>query len=289
MNPRLRNLPCWCGSGRRLKHCHRTEKPRTTNVHFNFGTPVQPDGILFNRLTGKIEFYKNGEVLRPAQSRADTTYPRLKGPKVLSRTFFSGDSPVYATDAALRHFDQLYFVDTNSSETATGKISVGVVAQGEVRPIDPDRSFAFSVVNTAFEFRNARGNPERYSWRALIERVRNLPAFNYRSKVGIVVDSELNLLPSLNARMLPVCDDFYVPPGFEFLYASTDAGDSFLNKALATCDAMGTVILRELVSGRVPNDGLLEIQGLQFSHFRMWARTDDATGKEWQSVPLRRR
>lgn len=85
------------------------------------------------------------------------------------------------------------------------------------------------------------GNPEPPAWRRLIEYVSPL----VDGKVAIVVDSELGKLPFFNGRSLPICENFFLPPNTQLIYASSERDlTSPLNKAIQICDDDATKILR---------------------------------------------
>jgi hypothetical protein len=272
-----RNALCWCGSGRKLKHCHRTEKQRTTALVFDFGKPVAPDRVGIDPATGAVTFLRDGKVLSPKRVVQETTYERKKGPKVVNRIPFDlGQSPTVTLPVALWPFQRIYAIDTNTRLGATGKISVGVATVGRAKPVSEGMTLVGWEANAAFEFRNAKGNAERHAWRTLIDRVRHSSDFQKEWRIGLIVDSELEMLTALNARTQPVCDDFLLPENFQFIYASSDTqADSVINRMLALSDTIAGRFVDWLVAKPVPDDGLCQVRDLPFTHFRFWVRVRD--------------
>ena len=94
------------------------------------------------------------------------------------------------------------------------------------------------------EFRNLEGKIENEAWRVAIEWFRANPNLNSQSKVGVIVDSDLGFLADYNARIKPVCRDYFLPSGFELLYGSSDVGKEYLpNILIAECDRRATELL----------------------------------------------
>jgi hypothetical protein len=87
-------------------------------------------------------------------------------------------------------------------------------------------------------------NPERYGWKRMIDAFVRWDGFNPMFSYGIVVDSELGILPKINARELPVFEDFFLPPNISLIYASADAGqESFFNKLIRAADRVAAISL----------------------------------------------
>jgi hypothetical protein len=285
LNGRARNKPCWCGSGRKLKRCHRTEKSRETSLSLDFGRPVRVERIELDRVTGDVQFWGDGRVLNPVSASLETTYGRAKGPKVLNRTFLPPGRLSLVPPRTLWRFDRLYAIDTNTRRRDDGTISVSAVYCGSVAPISTDFSAGVAELVACFEFRNAVRKPERIAWRTLIERVRGARDFSLLWRIGLIVDSELDALSDFNNRSRPIIDDFRLPGGFEFVYASGEvSSDGYTNRMLAMADKAAASMLDSFVRRDCPDDGLLPARAGVASHFRLWIATNDNTRARFQVV-----
>lgn len=80
-------------------------------------------------------------------------------------------------------------------------------------------------------------NPERYGWMRMIEALLRWDRFDAKISYGIVVDSELGLLPKINAREEPVHGISMLPSNMTLIYASADAGqEHFFNRLIRSTD-----------------------------------------------------
>jgi hypothetical protein len=89
-------------------------------------------------------------------------------------------------------------------------------------------------------------NPERYGWKRFIETIVKADDFNPEYTYGIVVDSELGLLPKINAREEPVFEDYFLPSNVSLIYASADTGeDYFYNQLIRSTDRVASSALEK--------------------------------------------
>jgi hypothetical protein len=64
--------------------------------------------------------------------------------------------------------------------------------------------------------------------------------------IGVIVDSDLGNLPAYNRREKPLSGDFLLPPGFELVYATTDAArDNIASAVLSRCDQYADLVFDE--------------------------------------------
>ena len=124
------------------------------------------------------------------------------------------------------------------------------------------------------ELRNVAGPPENVVWQLVTEGIAANPRFESLESIGIVVDSDFDLIPAYNSRTVPIIGDFFLPPKIELLYASAETGSEFVaNKMLSRADRESGVLLKQIVSGTVPDDGLLEGVDQAFESYRVWLPT----------------
>lgn len=89
-------------------------------------------------------------------------------------------------------------------------------------------------------------NPERYGWKKYIESFANGKDFNPEFTYGIIVDSELGLLPKINAGEEPVFENYFLPDNLLLIYASADTGENyFYNKLIRATDRVAASALKK--------------------------------------------
>lgn len=138
----------------------------------------------------------------------------------------------------LKSYDIIFAIDTNTKEIAGSTITAGAVVYGQPWPKNNIKCIGYSTM-MAYYFKNLKitpFKPERFVWYSFIKGLSSLKSIN-KFKVAIIVDSDLDLLPSINARETPIWSDFYLPPFASFMYASSDKkNDSVQNKMIHEAD-----------------------------------------------------
>jgi hypothetical protein len=208
------------------------------------GLRVSPDG--------RVQF-----VTDVVDTRVETSYERPKGPKVIERIRLEADRLHINPDVAtFTNFDRVFAVDTNTRDIHGVSISVTAVTE-----IVPPKPCGHGTIQLIFlhEFMQVTAKRERVGWlSAALDLVR---AEKYRalSRIGIVVDSELNDLPAYNARTLPLLTgvlgrDHFLPQPATLIFATSDKRDYIVNKAIRSADDCSRRLLDALEQGAVePN------------------------------------
>lgn len=266
-----RNERCPCGSGRKRKHCPcRARRPRTTSIVLDFGAAVSNNQVNISP-TGTVAFALDGTRRTPIAGYLETTYERTeRHPKVVHRTPLDPNAPMVNPNLALERFDLLLAVDTNTVATPNGNICVACIVRGDFTDVG-QKVLAAWEPRQLIELRDVAGPPERVVWQIVAEDIAANSRFESVRSIGIVVDSDFAMIPAYNARTKPIIGDWFLPPKIELLYASADTGSEFVaNKMLSRADRESAALLRQIVSGTIPEDGLLEGTGRAFKSYRVW-------------------
>lgn len=223
----------------------KKKKKRAPIIRPHFGKHVEIARL--DARDGIFSFYdSNGERVIPTHAEIGDGYNRKSGKlKVINLVKTNGARIDLNPNAALKQFDWLFAIDTNTRKHDNSVIGISCSILAEVSIREPtmgpgiaNQEWAAKVVpQAAFVFRNPGVNPEIVGWEELINRIRQSSKFVSGKKVGIIVDSELNLIGPINRREAPILSDHYLPEGFELLYASSDVGAGYPhNKLLRICD-----------------------------------------------------
>jgi hypothetical protein len=86
-------------------------------------------------------------------------------------------------------------------------------------------------------------NPECIGWHLLIDCIVKNQAYHLRHRIGIVVDSELGNLKSINSREQPYYLSYYIPENIQLLYAS-DKGKDLTNMMLSACHKIANKVMK---------------------------------------------
>lgn len=134
-----------------------------------------------------------------------------------------------------KSFDYLIAVDTNTRTVAGRRLSVAFAyyspkplnSMTNEIPFDPLGGFAMLDVKTHI-------NPERLGWHLVLKH--HFQDLSAKFRTGLIVDSELGNLKSINDRHSPYYRDYLLPKGVTMLYASDAASDQLPNQMIRYCD-----------------------------------------------------
>jgi hypothetical protein len=278
---KARNKPCPCGSGMKMKHCScQTRRPRTTVIQFDYGVPTTINKLQVSE-SGIMSLQLNGKAKQPVAAHLETTYERVgKHPKVIHHTPLDPAAPGVNPNLVLERFDLLLAIDTNTVSNLDGSISLAVVVKCEYHDLGENRLAHWEPVH-AIEFHNITGKAENIAWRTVIENIAATPHFDALASIGVVIDSDFGRIAGFNSRSVPIESDFYLPPKFELLYATADAGSEYVaNRMLARANQVSRAILRQMSGGKLNTEGLHPVQHAPFTHYRIWEPLPDSGNTE---------
>lgn len=236
-----------------MKRKRSTPKyPRETYLTFKTSGVVDQINVTYDARTGGFEFPEAD----PATVQTKVRYERASGKEkvVASVPANLGVSAFNLLAQLKRQVAYLVAVDTNTKMVGGRRLSVSTACfvpgrlANQGNPIAFDPLCAYAIFDAAPE-----ANPERIGWHLLI-RNHILPArLANEERVGVVVDSELSLLPAINSGDRHYYADHPLPPGVVMLYGTSDSGsDTLLNAMIRHCDKYATLML-EQVAARLGN------------------------------------
>jgi hypothetical protein len=225
---------------------------------------------------GTLSFFgESGHPAEPAHIEVGKAYLRpAKGLKVLTRAIADPAGIQLDLNQLIRQYKFLVAVDTNTVEINGIRVSMAVNILIRHIVIDGIRWSAEVVQQDAFEFHDAIAAPERIGWCETIQRL--APYVQVHESVGLIVDSELGALRSINSRKQSVLGDFFLPENFTLLYGCGDRGtvEFIANASVAQCDKTASRLLERLqvdgLGGEYQRSALLA-----YGRFRYWPRRAD--------------
>ena len=239
-------------------------KPRAETTYATTAGEVEEISLFLDPQTAQVHF---GSAM--VNTYSETSYDRLKGPKVLTRTPISGPGlQIDPNDAVIRNYDLLVAVDTNTRQIAEQLVSVtGIIVGTHAQHPSGGTAVAYRTP-FCLEFVDVVAQPERVGWMMAIRELRDHNVIPGDARVGLIVDSDLSNLPSYNARRITLYGDFFLPERVQLIYASSDAGRGYLaNKLIQMADRAAHQVLDYLAAGKAPlNRRVLE--GFPFKGYR---------------------
>ncbi len=221
------------------------KKPRAAvvNIHINDGEEIIP---VWDEKQQKmsIKVLKSGHQISAKKVELSTHYDRKNKPKILNKIEFDRSSDfTFTMSEAFKQYTQVWGIDTNKRDVFGLQANVSGIT---VCSTDGNNDFYPVAV---LLFGETEGNAELFAWRRFITYIERTLVEQSSCKFALIVDSELSLIPSINERKIPVHGDFYLPPNWKLIYATSDSGkENILNKILSCSDRKATEILRKFSS-----------------------------------------
>jgi hypothetical protein len=98
-----------------------------------------------------------------------------------------------------------------------------------------------------------RSKPEQLGWLEVMNSLKDDPQYDSFSRIGLIVDSDLQNLTKYNDRTLAIFENSLLADRFTLIYASADAGSEyFANRFIQAADKVASQMLNLLELGIVP-------------------------------------
>lgn len=200
-----------------------------------------------------------GEIIETSKVNSSLYYDRKTKPKIVTYSD-SRDLPFQSASLTLRNYKYLCAIDTNSREVHGRIVSMSVVCLGWWFIEGDYTKFNFTPSHY-MEFLDFSGKSERFAWCEFLKLIEKGTDYNGINTFGVIVDSDLDDIPSINNRQIPLYDDYYLPSKMELIYASSDKADTVQNKMIKISDKYASKLLEEFenhfyspeVINRIPN------------------------------------
>lgn len=235
-----------------MKKNQKNKKPRTPIIHVELR---EDTNVNWNQAENRLEFLDSkGGISKKNLVSIGEGYDRPgKGPKVL-RQLMSRVGAIVPFNVQDENFDRYLAVDTSYKTfgenfmCVTACVSVETSLRQKKELVAGDQLDVRVLPRLCFLSKTGV-NPERYGWMRMIKSLQEWENYNQDLSYGLVVDSELGLLPKMNAREEPILEDFYLPANMSLIYASAEAGnDYFYNLLLKQTDKIAAKSLEATIS-----------------------------------------
>ncbi|MFA5275789.1 MAG: hypothetical protein WC417_02725 [Candidatus Omnitrophota bacterium] len=212
----------------------------------------------------------------PSCTKHNISYDRASGKeKILSII------PTHNKSASIDHLqalknsvDYLCAIDTNSRVINDTKVSISVIAQvpGILREHKNAVPFYCLCAYLITDITN-NINPETIGWHLFLSRKIIADHFINGRRLGLVVDSELDKLDSINSKAYPYYENYFLPNYVSLIYASTDSGNEHIaNRLIAFCDSCAKRIFEHIENNQIEipklNNGDKNFSGFRAIKFK---------------------
>lgn len=212
---------------------------------FEIGVACDEDGTLHFK-----------PVTQVSDAHVTSQYERPKKPKILSKVSTGNRVAKVSINMAITDYDQLLAIDTNTKEVAGRTLSVTAVVIAKLQPSAVGGFVCQYEIPAFIAFSSLLGPPERLGWVFALKELFRCNRISLNSSIGMIVDSDLGLLPEFNGRRMPLIGSEYLLGCVELLYGSADTGSSELipNRLIKEADKVSSRILKEYADGRRVHD-----------------------------------
>ena len=227
-------------------------KERLTEILLSFDEGAEIHG--YREVGGTIEFVgENGEPLTPSYAAIGSGYEKNSGSfKSTARVDIDPKSISANVPDWVGQFEKIYAVDTNTIELDGQKICVTCSVRAEIA-FEGNRWNGQVYLLDALIFCNPKFKPELIGWMDVIGRLNS----DGSSRVGIVVDSERDRIPSINLRREPIAEGFPLPGNITLIYASSERDKNLpFNFIIAKCDSDAKFLINKIKNDRTRLDHL---------------------------------
>lgn len=242
-----RNDKCPCNSGKKYKKCCIGKAQRSTSMTFKMDS-TKADALSVNPSTGKVQLYYKGKKVNLPITTVEQYIPRSKGNKATTK--FQSSSNILNPNAVLKEFDCYFALDTNNIVFNDLPLSVTAIVFGfpSERAILNGIEIRYQQIHS-IEFWGAESKQELVGWMEAVKVIQRTEAFSKYSSICLIVDSYLGDLEAFNSREKAVVDNWFLPEGFHFVYASSDKkNDSLLNNMMNLADKYSSAEISRITS-----------------------------------------
>ena len=195
------------------------------------------------------------EILKPAETHIITYYKKQNKKKVLNACFFGSGHPVTDMHLAMANGEVVIAVDTNSRDVpGTGKVAATTAIEANINIVTEDACHCQSGPMRQKITIDPPGNPEIFGIGTMLHHFFDTNP-KFRDKlVGIITDTELDLIKGMNQRTIPFFETMLLPENIILFYATRDSGSAefFANKLIRMCDNASTEYLDSYLNDSLP-------------------------------------
>lgn len=218
---------------------------------------------------GKFTIIHNGKEVIPKKAWLGLQHEReKKNDKIINNLPLDVRDLSFNLMNQVLNYDYIYAIDTNTKIIN----SISISCAGIVKcTLDKKKENATYGATGSFELWNAQ-HPEKASWQVLIEMITRGKNYDSKKRYALVVDSYLKDHSYYNNQTLPITPNYYLPPNFQLIYASSDKSDTLLNKLIQLADKAATNTLNHVQNKDLQSFslGMQNFSSKPFTHFRVY-------------------
>lgn len=236
-----------------------SKKTRYTEITLQFPQKIKAMKLFLEMnsktvlVLGKIDspIIMKPEILNPTETQVVTYYEKKRKRKNLNACFFGPGHAVIDIHRAMADCEVIIAVDTNYQINApgiTGKIAATTAIEAYFSIITDEACHVESgPMRQKITIDPPGNNPEIYGIGIMMFHFFEENPELRDKPIGIVTDTDLDLIKNINQRAIPFFDTMLLPENTTLFYATADSGSTeFMpNKLIRMCDNASNEFLKK--------------------------------------------
>lgn len=232
-------------SRKRKKNKGTAKKPRIQRIDSFFKLSEEGNyKVILNPDSGLELQNEAGETIAMSKVNSRLYYDRETKPKIVAYSD-SSMPPFQNASLSLRNYKYLCAIDTNTRKVHGRMVSVSIICLGRWVIEGEHTKFSFWP-ELYMDFLDFTGKAERFAWGEFLKLIEKGADYDGINNFGVIVDSELGEIPSINKRQTPLYEEYYLPRQMELIYASSDKSGTVQNIMIKKCDQFASERLNEI-------------------------------------------
>jgi hypothetical protein len=181
----------------------------------------------------------------PGSTKTERRYERASGKTKVVTSVPSDGRSAFNAKRALLAYDWAFAVDTNSIDIQGSRCAGCFSHYVQLPPRGFEGNLIWRPLGAFLISGIAEGfNPERIGWFLTLSSI--APYLRHLGRIALVVDSELGLHQSINARRVGYYESLLLPENVTMVYASADTDrDTLQGVLICACDRNSRLVLEE--------------------------------------------
>lgn len=224
-----------------MKKKKQKKRPRITTLNFELKDEhVNPEtgnvevGIVMDMVNGESYMVNQKDNSKIGTTSIQYGYKGLNKWRVTSQINSDELDNGFCFNCKHNRFKHVIAIDTNlvyyNSELTKDKLYIGLGIAFAL--LDEEESIDVKPIPLPFITNYNPEKPENENWVRVIEFMKSKCKCDDKRPIGIVVDSDLGNIPAYNKRDEPIFQNYFLPDGFELIFASDKVSDNIYNKMI---------------------------------------------------------
>lgn len=253
--------------------------PVSQTVTVDFGDPTLVNGYRIGP-NGELQLLRDGAALTPQRAWTGSHREKVNGgEKALVRVPISPAALHIGALPALKNYDRVFAIDTNTKPIGDVIVSVSCFAECRFRSDALGEVFEYVPLGL-FDFQcGPTPKCENFAWHVLVRTIQSSPDYLADHRYAIITDSDLGQHGAYNGRSAPYFAGYMFPDNFTVIYAA-DKGHDLTNQVIKVCDREAGKMRQQIEDGAISLVGGIPVTKGWCTQFRGWLNSNGELVRE---------